>query len=221
MGRWELAIEPSIPSQALPLRQDGVLQTWPGQSLSVEGEGYLRRSTVDIYVMSTPILVGSATTDATGAFGTSITIPDSMRLGTHTIQVIGTNPGNELSRASLGLLVAAQPNDATAVVSPIGTRIGFVKKGAAVNKRSIVALQSLMGQIPDGSQANMARVVISAPKATKRGASKALAKKRAAGAVRALRSVGYDGPVTTRIKSKKVRQAGTTVVTVWFAPTPE
>lgn len=220
MGRWELAIEPSLTSQALPLRQDGVLQTWPGQSLSVEGDGYLRRSTVDIYVMSTPILVGSATTDATGAFSTSVTIPDSMTLGTHTIQVIGTNPGSELSRASLGLLVAAQPNDATAVVSPIGTRIGFVKNGAAVNKRSIVALQSLMGQVPDGSQANMARVVIFVPKATKRGASKALAKKRAAGAVRALRSVGYDGAVTTRIKSKKVRRAGNTVVTVWFAPQP-
>jgi hypothetical protein len=220
MGQWQLTIEPTNETQAMPLQADGVLETWSGQNISVAGESYMRRTTVNIYMMSTPILVGSVTTDSAGSFSTNFMIPTSMNLGTHTIQVIGTNPGNELSQASVGVLVVEEPSVTLGVESPIGTQIGFMKKRAAVNKRSIVALQSLVGQLPDGSQANIARVVISVPKATKRSSAKALAKKRAAETVGVLRSVGYEGPVTTRVTTKRrerLNERGS--VTLWFSTT--
>jgi len=178
----------------------------------------MKRSTVDIYMMSTPILVGTATTNAAGDFSTTVTVPTSLSLGTHTIQIVGTNPGNELSQASLGVLLAEKPSATPTVTSPIGTRIGFVTRRASLKKGSVVALQSLLGQVPEGAEVKMARVMVTVPKATKRAKSK-LAKKRIQTVVRSLRAAGYEGAVTTRVKtqSKRNRQVDRNLVSVWFA----
>lgn len=217
MGQWQLEVEPSVASRALPLRDGGIMQTWGGEGITVTGAGYMKRSTVDIYMMSSPILVGTTTTDALGAFTTNITVPPSLSLGTHTIQIIGTNPGNELSQASLGLQVVAEPSDASQVTSPIGTRVGFRKNRSALTKASVVALRSLVGQIPANADAQMSRVVLTVPKSAKSKDLK-LTRKRLARVERTLRAVGYEGPVTTRmLKKAKERQAGRGLVTIWFS----
>ncbi len=217
MGQWQLEVEPSVASRALPLRDGGILQTWGGEGMAVTGAGYMKRSTVDIYMMSSPILVGTTTADVRGAFTTNITVPPSLSLGTHTIQIIGTNPGNELSQASLGLQVVAEPTDALQVTSPIGTRVGFLKNRPDLTKASVVALRSLVGQIPASADAQTSRVVLTVPKSAQSKDVK-LTRKRLALVERTLRAVGYEGPVTTRmVKKRKERQAGRGLVTIWFS----
>ena len=220
MGQWEVSIAPAVASTALPLGAQGELRTTQGQTLDISGSSYLRGTTVNIYIMSTPILIGAADVSARGNFTTTVTIPQSMRLGTHTLQIVGVNPGNETSRASLGMTVVSAEADASVVTSPIGTQVEFTKNTAKLTKRSVTSVNSLVGQIPTGSTSLRARVLMFMPKSASRYEVK-LNKKRQKAAVSALRTAGYVGAITTKtVKKKSKKSAKANAITIWFS-TPE
>ena len=220
MGQWEVSIAPAVASTALPLGAQGELRTTQGQTLDISGSSYLRGTTVNIYIMSTPILIGAADVSARGNFTTTVTIPQSMRLGTHTLQIVGVNPGNETSRASLGMTVVSAEADASVVTSPIGTQVGFTKNTAKLTKRSATSVNSLVGQIPTGSTSLRARVLMFMPKSASRYEVK-LNKKRQKVAVSALQAAGYAGAITTKtVKKKSKKSSKANAITIWFS-TPE
>ena len=220
MGQWEVSITPTVPSTALPLGPQGELRATQGQTLDISGTSYLRGTTVNIYIMSTPILIGAAEVSAQGNFTTTVTIPQSMRLGTHTLQIVGVNPGNETSRASLGMTVVSAEADASVVTSPIGTQVGFKRNTAKLTKRSATSVNSLVGQIPAGATSLRARVLMVIPKSASRYEVK-LNKQRQKAAVSALRTAGYAGAIATKtVKKKSKKSAKANVITIWFS-TPD
>ena len=219
MGQWEVTIAPAVAATALPLGPQGELRTTQGQTLDISGSSYLRGTTVNIYIMSTPILIGAADVSAQGNFTTTVTIPQAMSLGTHTLQIVGVNPGNETSRASLGMTVVATDPTVVVVKSPIGTQVGFIKKTAKLTKRSATSLNSLVGQIPAGSTSLRARVLMYVPKAASRNEVKLNAQRQRT-VVSALRAAGYVGAIKTKTVKKKSKKASkANAITIWFSVT--
>lgn len=64
----------------------------PGEPITVSGFGYAAHSTVIIDFHSAAVFLGTATTDANGAFSTTVTIPTTAAPGNHTITATGINP---------------------------------------------------------------------------------------------------------------------------------
>lgn len=220
MGQWEVTIAPAVAATALPLGPQGELRTTQGQTLDISGTSYLRGTTVNIFIMSKPILIGATRVSARGNFSTTVTIPPTMSLGIHTLQIVGVNPGNETSRASLGITVVATDSTVAVVKSPIGTQVGFIKNTAKLTQRGATALISLVGQIPAGSTDVRARVLMYVPKSAGKQEVK-LNNKRKTTVVSALRAAGYSSEITTKVikkKSKKGTKKGAqgNAITIWF-----
>ena len=223
MGQWEISITPTQSSTALPLGPNSELRTTPGQTFDIDGNSYLRGTSVNIYIMSTPILIGVADVTPRGTFSTTVTIPPTINLGEHTIQIVGVNPGNELSRASLGILVVPGSTDVSVVASPIGTQVAFIGDTPRLAKLSQTSLQSLVGQIPANASVTRAVVQIKVAQGST-GAQKALARQRAASVITFLQVSGVPGPFATRIVQEKSNaqfktgQRSTAKVSIWFTP---
>jgi hypothetical protein len=77
----------------------------PGASLQVAGSGFLPGSTVQLSVRSQPISLGSAKTDATGSFTTTVVLPSSLEAGSHTVYATGPDPQGGTLVESLGITV--------------------------------------------------------------------------------------------------------------------
>lgn len=73
-----------------------------GDSVKVSSAGFEEKTTVEIWLSSTPRRIGSTKSDADGAFATTVEIPNSTEPGKHTISAIGIAPdgtARELSRS--------------------------------------------------------------------------------------------------------------------------
>jgi hypothetical protein len=79
----------------------------PGQSITVSGDKYAKNTPIDITIASAPTHIGSATTDANGAFSTSVKIPSSTGPGTHTISASGLAPDGTTRVLSVTITVTA------------------------------------------------------------------------------------------------------------------
>lgn len=75
--------------------------------VGVSGEGFKPGSTVDIWVFSTPVKLGSLTVEGDGTFSGMLRLPTSIEAGTHTIQVNGVTASEETASTSVGLRVSA------------------------------------------------------------------------------------------------------------------
>ncbi|HEU5425340.1 MAG TPA: hypothetical protein VFU74_00615 [Actinocrinis sp.] len=62
-----------------------------GGSLIVSGEGFRPLSAVSAQLHSTPVSLGSFTSDASGSVDGSVKIPDSVAVGTHELELTGLN----------------------------------------------------------------------------------------------------------------------------------
>jgi outer membrane protein OmpA-like peptidoglycan-associated protein len=74
-------------------------------TFSTNGVGYQPGSNANVYLLSTPTLLGTVRVDASGSFSTTLPIPSSIGAGRHTIQVNGLSPNGQLRSASLGVRV--------------------------------------------------------------------------------------------------------------------
>lgn len=106
----------------------GRSQVRPGEALSVSGGGFRPNSAVTIVFRSAPVTLGSATTDASGAFTTTVTIPADATPGTHTIAATGVNPnGTPRELASTITVLGAEtarggtlPRTGASMAVPVG-----------------------------------------------------------------------------------------------------
>lgn len=62
-----------------------------GGSLIVSGEGFRPLSSVSVQLHSTPVSLGSMTSDSSGSVDGSVKIPDSVPAGTHELDLAGFN----------------------------------------------------------------------------------------------------------------------------------
>ena len=72
----------------------------------MKGTGFAPESTVTLTLHSEPVEVGTATTDASGAFTSEVTVPAATEAGDHTVVAESTSP---VVSATAPLTVTAPP----------------------------------------------------------------------------------------------------------------
>ena len=77
-----------------------------GKTVTVKGTGFAPESTVTITLHSEPVEVGTATTDASGDFTATVTVPATTEAGDHTVVAASNTP---TVTASAPLTVTAPP----------------------------------------------------------------------------------------------------------------
>ena len=101
---------PAAPPADAPLTlttTDGqITSAEPGQQITVVGSGFLPYSTVTIVVYSTPVTLGTVTTDGAGSFSKSVTIPAGLEAGSHSLLAYGVDPSGNDHSLRLNVTVA-------------------------------------------------------------------------------------------------------------------
>lgn len=72
----------------------------------VEGDGFLAGTSVDVWLFSEPVFVGTVTVGPDGSFLGELAVPLAIRSGTHTLQVNGLTADGNLRSLNLGVRVA-------------------------------------------------------------------------------------------------------------------
>jgi LPXTG-motif cell wall-anchored protein len=67
-----------------------------GQSFAVAGGGFNPSTTVTITIDPSGAILGTATTDATGAFSATVSVPSSLSTGSYTVRATGAGPSGTL-----------------------------------------------------------------------------------------------------------------------------
>lgn len=94
--------------------QGRLVMTGDAQVL-VAGSGFAPGSTVDVWLLSTRVLLGQVTVDADGAFSQLLPLPEDVTMGDHTLQLNGTSANGETASLSVGITLAAAVAPALAV----------------------------------------------------------------------------------------------------------
>ncbi|HEX5740747.1 MAG TPA: fibronectin type III domain-containing protein [Pilimelia sp.] len=82
----------------------------PGEEISLFGDGYAPHSTVVITVYSAPQALATVTADARGAFRTTVTLPQGLAAGDHTLVAAGVDPdGRPYALRTTVTVAAAEP----------------------------------------------------------------------------------------------------------------
>lgn len=96
-----------------PLADDGTLVVAHLDRLTVSGDGFGPQQPVEMWAFSTPLALGSTTTDTAGALSVAVTIPEALAPGTHTLQLVGLDSESALRTVSLGLTVTEAQEEPT------------------------------------------------------------------------------------------------------------
>lgn len=81
-----------------------------GQKVPLSGSGYAPNSTVSLFVYSTPTLLATVTTDATGSFSTYVTVPSDLAPGGHHLVAAGLDPSGAMRYLRSDVTVAVPAN---------------------------------------------------------------------------------------------------------------
>jgi len=110
-GQFVVRVIPTLPEDSVVL-SDGAtgLRVYRNRTVAIQGEGFANESEVEVWVNSTPVKLGTAMTDANGAFSETFTTPLGIELGEHTLTLSGNLPDGTLSKTSIGLIVVDAEN---------------------------------------------------------------------------------------------------------------
>ena len=200
---WGLSLGPlGADGRPAPLGADGALVLAPSGSLPLAASGYSANSSVFVYLMSTPILLGVLQVDANGALSGELELPRNLVLGSHTLQINGFSADGQMRSISLGVTV--QRADYR---SPrIGTRVTFEYRSAALTRAAKLTLASMVRQARSrDSSSTVTTTSVGAVRAS--GSTKAdrrLAMQRARNVAAFLRSQGMAGHIRTEIRRTSV-----------------
>jgi titin len=100
--------QPPTTDLALTTDKGAITTASPGQDIVFIGTGFAPNSTVTITMYSTPTVLGSVVTDASGGFRKSITVPASFAAGGHTALAQGVAPDGTTRAMRLSITVATQ-----------------------------------------------------------------------------------------------------------------
>jgi LPXTG-motif cell wall-anchored protein len=87
----------------------------PGQTITIVGQTFAQGSSATVTLFSDPVVLGSATADASGIVALQATIPTNTPLGSHTLVVDGTAPDG--TPLSLSASITVVPADGTGTPS--------------------------------------------------------------------------------------------------------
>lgn len=92
-----------------------------GDTITVTGSGFGPLQPVEVWAFSTPVSLGSATTNADGVLSAALTIPESLPAGPHTLQLVGLDPTGAVRAVSLGITVSDAQEEPTDTTPPPAT----------------------------------------------------------------------------------------------------
>ena len=108
-NNWSISITAEV-TQNTKMTGDGLakIEIQQNGNISAFGTGFKPFSQVDLYVHSTPILLGSVKTDSNGDYKIILPIPLQLQIGDHIFQTIGqTNDGlNRVANVPISLVPA-------------------------------------------------------------------------------------------------------------------
>ena len=109
----------------------------PGEGFTVYGSGFQPGATVEVYLESTPVLLGTAVADAVGDVEATVAVPAGFAAGPHTVRLVGAGIGGGVLNLSVGVTVGSlvadvAPPPAEATAAPQGElpRTGGLPVGA-------------------------------------------------------------------------------------------
>ena len=106
----------------------------------VTGAGFQPGSTVEIWVFSTPRLLGTAVVKADGTFSTSVLVPGDLTVGQHTLQAEGLNAAGQPRAVSAGVTVSRD------MFLGSTTRVQFSSNSSYLTRSSRMTLDGLVAK---------------------------------------------------------------------------
>jgi hypothetical protein len=91
------------------LDEKGNVRVKPGQLFSTELGGFVAGTKVEVWMYSTPHLLGSMITDANGKVRATFELPSGLESGDHRLAFVGTGPDGKESTIVIGVVAGAAP----------------------------------------------------------------------------------------------------------------
>jgi len=85
---------------------DSEIRVFKGRTIQMSAEGFVPQSEVQVWVNSTPFLLGTITTDAVGSFDQTFDLPAEIEVGNHVLTLSGTARSGSAAKVSIGLIVS-------------------------------------------------------------------------------------------------------------------
>ena len=79
----------------------------PGKTITVSGSGYAPNSTVSVAIYSTPQVLTTVVTDASGNFTATVTVPAGLATGSHTLVASGVDSAGNVRYVNLPVTVSS------------------------------------------------------------------------------------------------------------------
>jgi hypothetical protein len=73
--------------------------------VSIQGQGFAKQTEIEIWINSTPIKIGTISTDSEGAFNETLSLSQDIELGDHTLTLSGKLADGSMSKTSIGAIV--------------------------------------------------------------------------------------------------------------------
>ena len=132
-------LEPAIPSTPPPTApitlttdKGQIALATPGQQIVVIGTGFAAYSTATVIIYSTPIELGTVTTDGTGGFSVPVTVPADLASGQHTFLASGVDPAGGTRVMALPVTVAPSSGGSTGGGGGTGTGTLPIPSGGSI-----------------------------------------------------------------------------------------
>ncbi len=107
-------ISPSSKSAAVA--SDGVLRAFHQETIDVSASGLVPGSTYTLYMFSSPIELGRGVVNPDGTVTITVTVPEEVEIGEHTLQINGVGPDKELVSLSMGIEVLERESNVRLLV---------------------------------------------------------------------------------------------------------
>ncbi|WP_433053507.1 beta strand repeat-containing protein [Dactylosporangium sp. CS-033363] len=108
------AASPDVPAAApaaapttLTTTEGTLSKVAPSQQITVVGTGFAPYSTATVVLYSSPVVLGTATTDANGSFTKQVTIPASIPAGSHNLVASGVDSSGNTHQIRMPVTTAA------------------------------------------------------------------------------------------------------------------
>lgn len=92
----------------IPLDSDGNMRVEAGDTVTVDGSGFMPGSGVDVWMFSTPELLSTVKTDASGRIKESVVLPEGIEEGDHRFVLDGRSSSGQDALVGLGLIVGEE-----------------------------------------------------------------------------------------------------------------
>lgn len=157
----------------------------------VSGTGFQGDSEVELYLHSTPLLLGTLTVDANGVFSGTVVIPKYVAAGIHHLQAVGYTADGAIRILTLKVLLRALASTKVKTSAVIDFKIG----SALLTKQSKAKLR-VVAKLLAGSKANTIKIVGSVQRSKSDYNNRTLSRARARVVKAFLLKIGVRGKFT-------------------------